>query len=62
VLEVIRRFLDIGEDLERQFLALLVRLGEMDDLRAFGFGHFGGIVGVLRWWRVRAEVWKVEVT
>jgi hypothetical protein len=60
VLEGVRRFLDIGEDLERQFPALLIRLGEMYDLRALGFGHFGGIVGVLRWWRLRSEKARVD--
>lgn len=34
VLKIVRRFLDIGKELQRQLLALLVRLGKMYDLRA----------------------------
>lgn len=34
VLEVICSFLDIGEEFLRQLLALLIRLGKVDDLRA----------------------------
>jgi len=47
MLKGIRRFLDIGEKLLRQFLALLVRLGEMYNLRALRFRHFGGVVLVV---------------
>jgi len=45
VLVVVRGLLDIGKELQRELLALLVRLGEVYDLRALGFGHIGGIVG-----------------
>jgi hypothetical protein len=34
VLKIVRGFLDIGKKLQRQLLALLVRLGKMYDLRA----------------------------
>ena len=34
VLKIVRRFLNIGKKLQRQLLALLVRLGKMYDLRA----------------------------
>jgi hypothetical protein len=55
MLEGVGRFLDIGEELERQLLALLVRFGKMYDLRALGFRHFGSIVKVLWWCRSHSK-------
>lgn len=45
MLEGFGGFLDVGEELEGEFFALLVRLRQVYDLRAFGFRHLGGIIG-----------------
>jgi hypothetical protein len=47
VLETICRLLHTGEELLRQFFALLVRLGQVHDLRALGFGHVDAVAGGL---------------
>ena len=49
VLEVVGGFLDVGEKLLGELLALLVRLGEVDDLGTLGLGHFGGVAAGLGW-------------
>jgi hypothetical protein len=49
VLEVVGGFLDIGEKLLGELLALLVCLGEVDDLGTLGLGHFGGVGAGLGW-------------
>lgn len=48
VLEVVGGLLDIGKELLRQLLALLVRLGQVNDSGALRFGHGGGgVLGVV---------------
>lgn len=46
ILKVVGRLLHIGKQLLRQFLALLVRLGQVYDLGALRLGHGGG--GIIR--------------
>ena len=43
MLKVVRRFLNIGKELQGELLALLVGLGKVYDLRALGLGHVGGV-------------------
>ncbi len=40
ILVLIETFPHIGKELDCELLALLVDLGQVDDLRALGFGHF----------------------
>jgi anti-anti-sigma regulatory factor len=49
-LVLIETFADIGEELERQFLALLIDLRQVDDSGTLGFRHFGWLLKV--WWGV----------
>jgi hypothetical protein len=61
MLKVVRGFLDIGEKLLRQLLALLVRLGKMYDLLALRFRHVGGFgVVVVRSYRAQEKSSKFQ--
>jgi len=47
MLEVVCGFLDAGKELQRQLLAFLVRLGQVDDFGALRLGHVGVVKACL---------------
>jgi hypothetical protein len=51
--EIIGGFLHVGEEFLRELLALLVHLGQVDDLGAFGFWHRGWVVSLCAALRLR---------